>query len=92
MLLTLKTYGSTENYIIATNFKEAIEQTNILAIDKYNSNKLITYKGIYKCMEEVFHVDWSSIKNKNKKDAIKENVYLQELFVKSVNYLQYKNI
>lgn len=91
MLITLKTYGSTEDYIIATNFKEAVKQTNILARDKYNSNKLITYKGIYKCMEEVFHVDWSSF-IKNKKEAIRKNAYLQEIFIKSVNYLQYKNI
>lgn len=90
MLLTLKTYGSTEDYIIATNFKGAVKQTNILARDKYNSNKLITYKGIYKCMEEVFHVDWSSF-IKNKKEAIRKNAYLQEIFIKSVNYLQYKN-
>lgn len=92
MLRNLKTYGSTEDYIIASNFNEATEQLNILAKDKYNSNKLDTYKKVYKCMEKVFNVDWSTVKNKSKNDAVKENYYLQELFIKSVNYLQYKDV
>lgn len=92
MLRNLKTYGSTEDYIIATNFKEALEQLNVLARDKYNLNKPDTYKKVYKHMEEKLGVDWSTVKNKSKKEAVKENVYLQELFIKSVNDLQYNNV
>ena len=43
-------------------------------------------------MEKVFNVDWSTVKNKSKNDAVKKNYYLQELFIKAVNYLQYKDV
>lgn len=92
MLRNLKTYGSTEDYIIATNFKEALDQLNVLARDKYNLNKPDTYKKVYKYMEENWGVDWTTAKNKSKREAVKENIYLQELFIKSVNDLQYNNV
>ena len=88
----LKTYGSTNDYIISNNFNEAIEQLKFIARDKFDSNKLDAYKKIYKCMSDMYGVDWSHINNKRKIDAIKENTYLQELFIKSVNYLQYGNV
>lgn len=92
MLNQLKTYGSSDEYIISTSFEESMGQLKLLAKDKFDSNKLDVYKKIYKCMENIYGVDWSSITHKKKFDAIKENTYLQELFIKSVNYLQYNDV
>lgn len=92
MLNQLKTYGSSDKYIISTNFDESLEQLKHIAKDKFDSNKLEAYKKIYKCMENVFGVDWSSIECKSKIEAIKLNTDLQALFIKAVNHIQYNNV
>ena len=92
MLNQLKTYGSSDEYIISTNFDESLEQLKLITRDKFDSNKLEAYKKIYKCMENIFGVDWSSIKCKSKIEAIRLNTDLQALFIKAVNYIQYNNV
>lgn len=92
MLNQLKTYGSSDEYIVSTNFDESLEQLKLITKDKFDSNKLEAYKKVYKCMENIFGVDWSSIKYKSKIEAIKLNTDLQALFIKAVNYIQYNNV
>ena len=92
MLNQLKTYGSSAEYIVSTNFDESLEQLKLITKDKFDSNKLEAYKRVYKCMENIFGVDWSSIKYKSKIEADKLNTDLQALFIKAVNYIQYNNV
>lgn len=92
MLNQLKTYGSSDEYIVSTNFDESLGQLKLITKDKFDCNKLEAYKKIYKCMENIFGVDWSSIKCKSKIEAIKSNTDLQTLFIKAVNHIQYNNV
>lgn len=92
MLDKLKNYGSGDENIVSRDFEEALKQLQIIAIDTFSSNIMLAYKSVYKCMEDVFSVCWSSSGCKNKIKAVKADQDLQEIFIKAVNYIRDHNV
>lgn len=91
MLDKLKNYGSCGENTLLPDFKKALGQLEQIA-NNTSSPVMLVYRNVYKCMEEVFNVNWSSIKYKNKIKAVKADINLQEAFVKAVNYIRGHNM
>lgn len=93
MLNQLTTYGCTSTDTDSDDFEETRTELKKLAKDKYNSNVLLAYKNIYKCMEDIFGLDWTGKNiNGNKSQAVKADKELQNLFVNAIEYLQCNDI
>ena len=87
MLDKLKNYGSGDGDMVSHDFEEALKQIKVIADNTFNSNIPSVYQIVYKCMEEIYGTDWTSIKYKNKIRAVEADKDLQETFTKAVNHI-----
>lgn len=91
MLDKLENYGSGEETVLPSAFKDAQEQLKQVTDSLFSSNIMLAYKNVYKCMDEIFGVCWSSTGCKNKIEAVRADTGLQEAFIKAVDYIQCHN-